>query len=402
VIALATIASRRGYIEFQTSFKHSDLELSDFITVQTNNGSSYTVRITSIDKGRPGIVRITAVIDSPVIYNYESGALASEELDTLLSQDIAKPIVVEGLPFNKEDDGIGYWVGAYSYNFDTAFAAILNIVDKNKQLLTQGKAITNTSTVATTTTVLPSVISPGVFDYTADITFKPRGSKIFPDSTESAVLADPYVNTYWYGSGDNWELIKIVNFTDNLDGTYTGSGILRGYKGTAHLSVHKEGDLLVHAGIGALKRMLLNTTDVGKRVNLILGNDAGIDPISVSRTVVYGSRLPLPPINVTGYKDADGAFYIQWLRQARYGVEWVNGYDVQLDEDLEEYEVYILDPGTLEVLQVLTVTQDTELLYNEANQIATLGGPVANLTIAVAQKSNELGRAGYISEVTVL
>ncbi|QDP62392.1 MAG: putative tail protein [Prokaryotic dsDNA virus sp.] len=393
--ALSTISARQGNVEVTTIFKHSDLDLGDYITLNTSDGFSYTIRITELSKGRPGLVKITGIVDNPANYNFsKDGFQTTFQQEQLLAQ-IATPIVINGLPFKDTQDGVSDWVGAYSVSNDEIFASIMAVTDNFNQTIARGKPLFNTTPVGFCVDSLPVPTTEGDFDYTSDLTFKPLAfSEGFNTQTEEEVLSDAFVNTFWYGQGNSWELIKILNFTDNSDGTYTASGILRGYKGTSHLGLHEDGHYLVHAGLGTLNRVLFNLDRVGQIVKYSLLDPSPAPNSIISKQIGYGNRLPMPPINIQGYKKSDGTFYVEWTRQARHTVEWINGFDVPLDEETEQYYIYTLDPDNdNEILSTDIVTDTTNTILPDTG---------STVTIAIAQYSEELQRVGYISNIVTI
>jgi len=403
-IALSTISARQGSVAVTTTFKHSDLDLGDFVTFNLSDGSVYTVRIIGIDKGRPGLVKINGIVDNPINYTYDKEGFASQNILPGNEVKIATPIVIDGLPFTEQQDGIGYWVGAYSPNNPAVFDSIASMTDNLGVSLTQGKSLANITSVGFTTNALPDLTTEGDFDYSNDLTFSPIGNPLgFVSMSEEEVLKRETSNTFFYGSAGNWELIKVLNFTVNNDSTITASGILRGYKGTAHLAIHNPGDYIVSAGSGVSARLLTNISNVGSAAAISL-----IDPSSQPNAVVrkdleFGSRLPLPPIKLGGYKTAQGAFYVEWTRQARYGIEWTNLRDTTLDEDTEQYKLYLVDTSdNNRILDDLEFFETTSAEITVTDQSIIYGSEQTNISFALAQFSQELNAYGIISDIVTI
>lgn len=402
-VALATISSRQGSVEFSTSFKHSDLELSDFVTVILSDGKQYTLRITQIDKGRPGIVKIKGIIDNPINYTYEVDGVTGEVLSVDDRSQIATPLVIDSIPFKASDDGFGYFIGAYSIGSDRIFSSISSVLNRaSKVPFSQGKVIYNTTPVGFCITALPNLYTEGDFDYTSSLTFNvlafPNG---FETLTEAEVLADQTTNTYFYGSEKSWEIIKILNFTTNANGTVTATGILRGYKGTKHFDEHVIGNYLIGANTNSLVKLGMSQENSTQNGVLFLADPSPEPNTRIFKTAGDHSRKPQPPIKLAATLQANGDFLLEWVRQARYGIEWVDGADVQLDEEIEEYRLYLLDPlDDNLVLDTITIDDGTSsYTLTVADQTAIYGGPVTEVTFATAQFSRELDDVGFISDI---
>lgn len=394
-MALSTISARLGTVEFTTSFKHSDLDLGDYITIQLSGGVNYTIRITDLSKGRPGIVRVSGIIDTPLNYTYSKDGVGLIPLAGELSRQITSPLVFDSLPFTPQQDGIGYWVGAYTLSDETSFTSIMSVFDANDNSLSVGEVLPNLVPVAYCNGILPPATTEGAFDYRHTLTITPVSFRDgFATLTEAEVLNNETSNTYWYGSGSSWELIKILNFQQNVDGTLTASGILRGYKGTTHHSNHGVRDQLIGANTGALARSLFDKNLVGSFINFVIQDPSGIENGTTSKTLDFGSRLPMPPINLSGFKRSDGQFFIKWTRQARHTIEWIDGYDVELDEQAEQYIVYRLDnPSNGQILDTTTVTGTNSAILPDTG---------ATITVAVAQYSQELETYGFVSQIVTI
>lgn len=400
-MALSTISARQGIVEVTTSAKYSDLEIGEFVQLTLSDSKVYTIRIIAIDKGRPGLVKLKGVVDNPINYTYEKTGLASQVATQSDLRQIASPIVLDALPFKESEDGMGYWVGAYSLNNNNVFTSTTQVKDLAAVDLSKPRVVTNTTAVGYAgDSVLPNATTEGEFDYRNTLTFAPINfAEGFATRTETEVLESELVNTFFYGSNNNWELIKVVNFTDNGDGTVTASGLLRGYKGTSHFSTHAEGSYIVSANPGSLARLTTEVSNQGKTADVFLIDPSPVANSIVRRTLEYGNRLPMPPVNLFGYKKQDGAFYLEWTRQARYGVEWVNDNDIILDEATEQYKVFFLDFSTLEILGERDVFDQTDYELGVADQTIIYGLEQSTVKIVVAQWSQELDTYGHISDV---
>ena len=408
-VALSTISSRVGEATIETSFKHSDLELSDFITVELKGGQQYTLRIIEIDKGRPGIVKIKGSVDHPSNYTFNEADVESQSNIVKSLGSIASILVIDSLPFDQSEDGgdgTAYWVGSYNPAGTDVLSSALSVIDNSGSSITNGSSLTSITPVGFCfSTPLPAVKTEGVFDYTSELIFNPLTDAIgFTTKTRDEVLSDYYTNTYLYGSGNTYEMIKILNFTPNTDGSMTASGILRGYKGTSHLSSHDQGDYLIGMNFGSLSRILIDSSYIQKSAQFVISSGNKFFNPSSYLTVDYGTRRPMPPINLEGYKTDSGEFNLSWTRQGRFNVDWVNSFDMTLDEESEKYIVYIIDSSTFEILrekEVLDAT-NTTITSQDLNNAYGFGNVPNNITVAVAQFSDTIDEAGFPSGILTI
>lgn len=415
-LAFSTISARQGIFDFSTSFKHSDIEIGDFVNVNTSDNKSLNLRVINLDKGRPGLVKVSGIVDEPSNYNYQATISGTRSSTVEVQEGNSDLIVVNSLPFYENEDGIGYWVGAYSTLQTEAFSAQLAVLDEADQVIKEGVSLVNVTPVAKVLNSLPDVTITGEFDYRAEmeIQVSEHNRPFFVDRGEDEALATINSNTFFYGSGDSWEIIKIANFEDISEGKIRAKGILRGYKGTAHYGQHRDGEMLVGWIPQATKRILLpealqdrmlSQIEVAEftapiiSFNLSKNSNLPLDP-----TIVHArptNALPLPPTKLYGYKRTDGSFYLEWVRQARYGVEWSDGTDVPLEQDTETYTVLLKSLVDDEIVAEIFVEEQNSIIIDEPTIISVYGAPQPTLTLAVVQNTDD-GDYGNLSDIVTI
>lgn len=183
--------------------------------------------------------------------------------------------------------------------------------------------------------------------------------------------------------------------------SYALSGLLRGRRGTEHeVGGHGAGETFLLLSAADLRRLSLPQELIGasrpyKAVSLggflddqpalsFAGGAAGLRPYGVAH--VRGVR-----------NQASGDWTITWVRRARRHGGWIDGADVPLGEDMEAYDVDILNEEGAVVRGVEGLTSPA-LLYGAAEQAADFGGPRTTLRIRVCQVSATIGR-GVAREV---
>ena len=187
---------------------------------------------------------------------------------------------------------------------------------------------------------------------------------------------------------------ELVQFRDAVlqpDGSYTLSGLLRGRRGSEHLTgTHVAGERFVLLG-GGLLSLSPTVADIGRPVlvKAVSINTALADAAAVPVTYTGANLKPLSPVHVAATRDGAGTLEIAWVRRTRYGGGWLDGADVPLGEESERYEVDILSGGI--VVRTLATTVPAAS-YGAAEQVADFGAVQPAVDARVYQLSALVGR----------
>ncbi len=198
-------------------------------------------------------------------------------------------------------------------------------------------------------TTLASVSDPSIFDRanSLDFTLKygppPPFPAPFTSCTEAELLANSRKNLFVVGD----EYVQAATIVDNGDFSYTISKLLRGRFGTdGHQLTHGATERIVYLDgseqFVSIDPVRLNTEYDYKGVTT---NQNVSDASPVPFTWAGGTIRPLSPINLRGYRDADGNLVIQWTRRSRVAPGLRPLSDIPLAEENEEYEIEIYDGG---------------------------------------------------------
>ncbi|PTV93697.1 putative tail protein [Rhodobacter aestuarii] len=206
-----------------------------------------------------------------------------------------------------------------------------------------------------------------------------------------------------------WEIVQAGGAELVAPGRYRLTRLLRGQRGTEHAMGNPT---LAGARVVVLDTTLASLpiaeTDLGLPWNWRVGpaaravNDDSFAALGFTPT--GRGLVPFAPVHVeepwrTGRNPGD--LTIRWTRRSRALVAdaWEQ-VEVPLTEDLESYDVQILDGTT--VKRTLT-SSTTSVLYTAAQQLTDWGallGPDQTLALRIYQLSNRLGR-GTPAEVTL-
>ena len=177
------------------------------------------------------------------------------------------------------------------------------------------------------------------------------------------------------------------------ENTYELSILLRGQAGT-------EGAMRdpVLAGArfilldSAVQQVDMTLDDVGRPFNWTFGpgsRDIGDPAFGISQHTYIGLGLrPISPVHIRGVR-AGNDLNISWIRRTRIGGDSWEQIEVPLGEDIEAYEVDVLDNG---VVKRTVTSSGPQIIYSEAEQIADWGGVQPNYEVAIYQISGTSGR----------
>lgn len=198
-----------------------------------------------------------------------------------------------------------------------------------------------------------------------------------------------------------WEVLQFAQAVLVGERTYLLSRLLRGQAGSewamhdalpaGSAFVKLDAHLVPLArGLDALGRPLsLRLTPAGRD---------HADPATLALEVTPGATAlrPLAPVHVRARRSAEGAT-IAWIRRTRRDGDSWDAPEVPLGEDIEAYEVDILEGG--EVVRTLA-SSTPHALYANAQELADFGAPQSALSLRVYQLSATVGR-GFAAEAVV-
>ncbi len=216
-----------------------------------------------------------------------------------------------------------------------------------------------------------------------------------------AMLGGSNVAAVQNDNGD-WEVLQFQNATLVADKTYELSGLLRGQGGTEPFMAN-----IIAAGARfvllneAVVQVDMSPDEIGLALLWKFGpaNLAIDDPAYLDQSHAFtGLGLkPLSPVHIRGVRSSGGDVLFTWIRRTRIGGDSWDTLEVPLSEDVEAYEVDILDGSV--VKRTLSASQP-QVTYSEADQVADWGAPQSSYHIRVAQLSASYGR-GHAREVQI-
>jgi hypothetical protein len=190
-----------------------------------------------------------------------------------------------------------------------------------------------------------------------------------------------------------WEVIQFTRSDLIGPRTYVLSRLLRGQAGSEQAMAHP---LPAGAPVVVLDAQIVSVSDriddIGRTATwrVVAADRDHADASRVEITTIIGKTalMPLAPVHLKATRETSG-IRLTWLRRSRIGADSLEAVDIPLGEDLELYEIEILDGLT--VKRMLTSTTQS-VLYPAASEVVDFGGSQVTLTIRVTQMSARVGR----------
>ena len=191
-----------------------------------------------------------------------------------------------------------------------------------------------------------------------------------------------------------WELIQFATATLIGPATYRLSGLLRGQRGSddALAASVAPGARLVLLDASVVP-VTLARDDVAIAYTWKIGpatRDLGDPSYRMDVHAFRGRGLqPLSPVHIRATRNTAGDLALSWIRRTRSGGDSWDTLEVSLGEDVERYEVDILDGVSVKrTLESLT----SNVVYAAAEQTTDFGAPQSSITLRVVQINPSVGR----------
>ena len=258
-----------------------------------------------------------------------------------------------------------------------------------------------TATIGTLLDAMPSG-PPGRLDYATRVQVQLASGSL---RSESRLALLDGANAIGVLRDDgSWEICQFESATLVEELTYELSGFLRGQQGTedgqaSSAIVAAAGQPIVVLD-GTLARVALSEGGVGRPLNWRYGpagRDIGHASYSQDNHAFAGiARRPFAPVHVRGRRTA-GDIEMSWVRRTRSGGDNWEQPEVALGEQIENYEIDILNGG--EVVRTLA-SASPNVVYGVADQVADFGAAQGSVACRVVQMSATWGR-GRARDATV-
>ncbi|MFZ4124579.1 MAG: baseplate megatron protein TIM-barrel domain-containing protein [Rickettsiales bacterium] len=388
---LATRWRARGSVEFSLPMKYAALEVGDVITL-TDGAISYRIRLTKIQLGKPGMLKIRGVEDEAVRYEVAPDARDADTGLTFIPLPNTVLEVIETPSFPADETGnitLRIAAAAAGQGWNGASIVRSNALLGEPQVLA---AVDQSARMGSALNAL-SATQAHVFDKISTLDVLMLGDDGLSSATESDVLNG--ANLAVLGN----EVIQFASVEVLGNGKFRLSNMLRGRLGTEYaMSGHVAGERFVMLD-ERVRTLPLAASQKGVTYALkpVTFGQSESDVAAMDYTITGRSLMPLSPVLVSATRDASGNATLHWTRRARHGGEWRAEVDVPLMETSEQYDVEIINGGN--IVRSWRVNIPTQL-YMAAEQTADFGTIPASFTVRIYQLSSLVGR-GQVAETVI-
>lgn len=379
--------------QFALSVQHVKVNPGDVLTL-THNGATHTLRVLSVDHSDIHSLQVTAVPTAAFIYNAAAAGVQGLGFSGQ-SIEFSSPTILYLLDIpmlRDDDDDAGIYIAMVGSSPDNWHGAILY---QSKDGISYDRLLPQFAQAAIGSSSDALASGPyTVWDTTNTVTIFMSNGTLSSSDRLSVING---ANTALLGS----EILSWQTATDNGDGSYTLSNLLRGRQGTEWaVGTHAIGDrFVVLANDGTVRRLHLSSNELSvARWYRAPSIGAPVDTGLVYPFTNTGVGLkPYAPCHIAGSRDGSNNLTITWVRRTRKGGIVRDFKDVPVSEESEAYEVDVMDGST--VLRTIEVTSETAS-YTAAQQTSdglTPGDPVE---VNIYQLSATMGR-GYAGNATI-
>lgn len=401
----------RSNFELRLDWGHADLDPADVVTFNLDSGTSFRTRLSQMDLGAGLTIDVGAV--SEEINQFVSTLVADPGTGVpeqrVRSQVVVKTILLDSPLLRDADETpsrsfspLYFFMGGYndiSFRRGSLFKSSDNVIYDN---------VGSTISGMTWGTVLgtvpdPPYDNPFATDTTTSLTvFMNTGADDLESVTTLQMLNGANAAALVRANGEI-EVIQFQDVTENADGSFTLTNLLRGRRGTDTMAYnHTPGCifLLLVPADGDVLPLTLGELDVERYYKGVAPGQLIEEVERITLTSNHRALMPYAPVHVSAVVDGSN-IDISWVRRTRIGGSLKDFSDaIPLAEDTESYEIDILDGPGGSIVRTVTGISTEEYTYTSANITTDFGSLPSELTLRVYQISAQVGR-GFTKEVTV-
>ena len=405
-IALYTRWNERERLRSRLPQRYMLADPGDIIEVQLETGQQVTGRLRRSDLGADHTSDIEQVSEFTDQYISDIvGSSGDNNLQFVTPNPGDTDLFLLDLPLLRDTDSggqestISYWAGSGEPVWGGA--TLLRVVGTTG-VETVGRQIADVAFGSLWTAPPDATVLNRFTDESFDISVT-RGVDQFSSSDDLTVLAGANVLALVRDDG-GCEIIQFADAELIADDTIRVSRLLRGRRGTAPFAKgHLPGGSVVLLR-PATVNLFGSSTDVigsGFEYRGVTSGQAFENATSQQYTDTGRDLQPYAPLNRSATELPSGDIEIELIRATRIGGEsdFTMAGDVPLSEQIEQYEIDILDGPNGSVVRTLTSPSQT-VTYTSADIIADFGAIPTSLSLISFQISAVVGR-GFPGEATL-
>ena len=384
---------------FDLGPKYLKYDPADVVTLQLNDGTLIKSRITETNLGASDLrIEVGALSEEPPVYvsSVPSDGGLGFPVQQTPSTEPSEAFILD-TPLLRDQDDLGgalsrVYYAASHFDETQSWPGAGIFRSQDAQVFEQRSLVSSPSTWGTAVNALAAPASPFATDTASQLRVGIRlGADLLGSVTQDQLLSGS--NVALVGR----EIIQFRDVTQNADGSFTLSNLLRGRRGTdVFAESHVAGETFLVLETSKIRTDSLVLSLIGAQLTYRGVTRGQLIDIAISKLVTSsGNDLkPYAPVNAEREDDAPSAgdITISWTRRTRIGGDaWVGGFDIPLSEQTEAYEVDILDGPGGDVLRTLSSTSES-VEYDTSDVVTDFGSPPATLYCRIYQLSATVGR----------
>lgn len=338
----------RTRLSFSVGPAFARLVPTDVVTVGTRDGASIRCRIISTQAGANWITRIEAVTEDAAVYSLTAaGDPGSDWDEPQMPMPYSTRLVVPNLALIEDGDDLG-GAGLREYAFACAYAGArwrgVTVVERG------GGAAWEQLGVITTPVEWGSIIapptapaSPWIWDDVGVLRVRMHTGE--PESATDIEVLNGANRGALVAPDGTAEIVQWATATQESDGTWTLSRLLRGRRGTEDLiATRLAGDLfLLLDGTRLLYDAAIGEITASRQLKAVsIFDTPDTAPGPTIKALRGRAEQPFAVAHVAGARDGANNLTLTWVRRTRVGGELLDGTGVvALSEASEAYEVVI-------------------------------------------------------------
>ena len=376
--------------------KYAGLEPTDVIQIQDNN-FIHQMRIIKTDMERNGLMKVAAVAEDVSSYDFNSTAGRMKnniEPEDIIANTWMELLDLPPLPTDQNNAQSALYIAVAGDTTNWNGAAIYSSNDGGEKTNNNFTAVTGID-VSSFLGIAITSLSAGkfsCFDETNIIDIVILSGQL-ASSSELAVLNG--ANAAIIGN----ELIQFQYAELIGEQIYRLSRLLRGRQGTEKfINNHQEGERFVLLS-PALHSVPMTTNMIGRKIHYKAVTAGSSIENTEEQEFIYqaNSLKPFAPVHIAGTRDKNNNLTISWIRRARVDNDWRDNVDAPLGEEIEKYQIEILDNDA--VIRTLETSTPT-IIYTAQQQMIDFKIIPKAITIRIYQLSSLVGR-GYPAITTI-
>lgn len=368
----------------QFGITRAALEPTDVIVLTGDDASTYRMRVVKRTEAA-GVIDLDCVLDDSTVFTQSGTTAGGTATQITVSTTPNTVLELLDIPLLRDADNTpGHYVAVNGSNTSWTNAALYASPDD--LTYTQNTVISGAAVMGNCNTTLGAWSGGNVADESNTLTVF-VGDGQLSSTTHEGMLSNTATNAALVGS----EVIQFREATLVSAGTYTLRGLLRGRRGTEHLTdSHTGAELFVLLSTSGMRYITQQTDDIGKLVYYKAASAGQKLSVVSSKSITpeSNSLKPFAPVNVRASRSDSGDMVLTWDRRTRLSESWLLG-TLPLGESTESYEVEIYVASVLK--RTISSTSPTAT-YTLTQQYTDTAALVSTLSVKVYQLSSLAGR----------